>query len=201
MASLHFAVTYDYRCPFARIAHDHVTTGLLGGADWQVTFLPFSLSQVHVEEGEPAVWDDPARRSDLLALAASVVVRDRFPEVFVHVHRALFAARHDHGGDVRERTVVAKAVGDGGADPEAVLAEVDAGWPFEVVRQEHELAVADHHVFGVPTFVAGGQAAFVRLLERPGPDGAGAVATVEQVVRLVRDQPVINEVKHTTVPF
>jgi hypothetical protein len=46
-----FAVTWDYRCPFARNAHEHVLTGLTAGADWQVTFVPFSLGQVHVEEG------------------------------------------------------------------------------------------------------------------------------------------------------
>ena len=31
-----FAVTWDYRCPFARNAHEHVVTGLQGGADWDV---------------------------------------------------------------------------------------------------------------------------------------------------------------------
>ena len=40
-------------------------------------------------------WDDPAQQPDLLALAAGVVVRDRFPEHFRAVHRSLFAARHD----------------------------------------------------------------------------------------------------------
>ena len=46
-----FAVTWDYRCPFARNAHEHVVLGLAAGAPWDVTFLPFSLDQVHVEEG------------------------------------------------------------------------------------------------------------------------------------------------------
>lgn len=46
-----FAVTWDYRCPFARNAHEHVLAGLAGGADWNVRFVPFSLGQVHVEPG------------------------------------------------------------------------------------------------------------------------------------------------------
>ena len=37
-----FGLTYDYRCPFARLVHDHVVEGLRDGADWDVTFLPFS---------------------------------------------------------------------------------------------------------------------------------------------------------------
>ena len=48
MSTLAFALTWDYRCPFAWKAHDHVVTALQGGADWDVTFLPFSLGQVHV---------------------------------------------------------------------------------------------------------------------------------------------------------
>jgi len=50
-----FALTWDYRCPYGRIAHDHVVTGLRGGADWDVAFLPFSLGQSHVEPGMPNV--------------------------------------------------------------------------------------------------------------------------------------------------
>src|ERR1700678_362402 len=62
-----FAVTYDYRCPFARNAHEHLVTALRSGADWDVDFVPFSLSQIHDEEGDVPVWEDPDRASDLLA--------------------------------------------------------------------------------------------------------------------------------------
>src|SRR2546423_5362989 len=56
-----FAVSFDYRCPFARNAHESVVAGLEAGRDWDVTFVPFSLDQIHVEEGEPAVWErDPS---------------------------------------------------------------------------------------------------------------------------------------------
>ena len=90
-----FAVTWDYRCPFARNAHEHLVTGLADGADWDVTFLPFSLSQVHAPEGGTPVWDDPGKFKDLIALAAGVVVRDQYPGQFGAVHNALFSARHD----------------------------------------------------------------------------------------------------------
>ena len=56
------------------------------GADWDVTFTPFSLSQVHVAEGDPSVWDTPEKAPDLLALNAGVVVRDRFPDQFLDAH-------------------------------------------------------------------------------------------------------------------
>ena len=72
----HFGLTYDYRCPYARIAHEHVLVGLQAGADWEVTYLPFSLGQAHVAEGEPPVWERPEVDTGLLALQASIAVRD-----------------------------------------------------------------------------------------------------------------------------
>src|SRR3954471_11428565 len=91
-----FAVTWDYRCPFARNAHEHLVAGLQAGADWDVTFLPFSLNQAHIEEGGTDVWDDPARADGLLATEVGIVARDTLPsEQFLKVHQALFTARHD----------------------------------------------------------------------------------------------------------
>src|SRR6187399_2123553 len=92
---LAFSVTWDYRCPFARNAHEHVIAGLRAGAPWDVTFVPFSLGQVHVGEGEPAIWGHWQDDTGLLALQAGVVVRDKFPDQFLDVHEALFALRHD----------------------------------------------------------------------------------------------------------
>ena len=65
-----FSVTWDYRCPFARNAHEHVIAGLRAGADWNVRFVPFSLGQVHVAEGEPDIWVRPGDDSGLIALQA-----------------------------------------------------------------------------------------------------------------------------------
>ncbi len=200
MSVLRFGLTYDYRCPFARNVHEHVLAGLGDGADWEVHFVPFSLSQVHVEEGEPAVWDDPAQAPELLALAASVAVRERWPAQFLAVHRALFEARHDAGGDLRSAEVVAHALAGAGLEPDTVLAEVEAGWPAAQVRAEHEQAVSEHQVFGVPTFLVGSEAAFVRLMVRPGADPSSSRAIIEQLVTLVGQQTEINEVKHTSVP-
>jgi DSBA-like thioredoxin domain len=194
-----FAVTWDYRCPFARNGHEHVLDGLGGGAPWDVTFVPFFLNQTHVPEGGTPAWDDPNQKPDLLALAAGVVVRDRYPELFRPVHRALFSARHDDAGDLRDRAVVAKALERGGADAGAVLAEVDDGWPAKAVRDEHEQAVGDLSVFGVPTFILGDRAVFVRIMTRPKGDAELARRTVDGVIRLITDQPELNEFKYTRI--
>ncbi len=41
MKTAEFSVTWDYRCPFARNANEHILTALQGGAEWDVTFIPF----------------------------------------------------------------------------------------------------------------------------------------------------------------
>ncbi|HXW38898.1 MAG TPA: DsbA family protein [Acidimicrobiales bacterium] len=193
-------MTWDYRCPFARNGHEHVLAGLGAGAAWDVTFVPFFLNQVHVPEGGTPAWEDPAAQPDLVALAAGVVARDRLPEQFPAVHLALFAARHDEGRDLRDRHVVAAALTRAGVDAQFVLDEVDSGWPVKVVREEHERAVATLGVFGVPTFVVGDRAVFVRLMDRPEDDGDLGRDRIERVLDLTEDHPELNEFKYTRIP-
>jgi 2-hydroxychromene-2-carboxylate isomerase len=194
-----FAITWDYRCPFARNAHEHVLAGLAAGAEWDVTYSPFSLNQAHVEEGGRDVWDDPAQRPNLLAMEVAVAVRDHQPEHFLALHRALFIARHDEGRDIREREVLADLVRQSGGDPDAAFVLIDEGGPLETFRKEHERSVADHSVFGVPTFITGDRAAFVRVMTRPQDDGELAVRTIERIVDAVSGWTELNELKHTTI--
>ena len=194
-----FTVSWDYRCPFARNAHEHLITALKAGAGWDVTFAPFSLSQVHVAEGEPSVWDNPEKAPDLFALNAGVVVRDRFPDQFLDAHEALFAARHDKSGDIREVSVVREALESVGVDADAVFAELEEPWADNEVRKTHEWEVGTYNMFGVPTFIVGDQAVFVRLMTRPEGDADRAQSTIEHVVRLIAEHPSINEFKHTSV--
>ena len=191
-----FAVTWDYRCPFARNGHEHILDGLEAGAEWDVTFVPYFLNQGMGLEGQDT-WDDPDHRADLLALEVAVVVRDRLPEHFLAVHRALFDARHVDGADLRDREVVAAVLDGAGVDADAVLAEVDAGWPAKVVRPEHERCVDQLDVFGVPTFIVGDDAVFARLMNRSDGDGALARDTIDRVLALIGDHPELNEFKHT----
>ena len=194
-----FAATWDYRCPFARNAHEHLLTGLEAGAAWEVTFLAFSLDQAHVAEGRTPVWDEPDRYPGLVANLAGIVVRDREPERFFDVHRALFAARHDRALDLRDRSVISRVIDESGLDGADVLAEIDAGWPLDVFRKEHEDGVNNHGVFGVPTFIAGDRAVFVRLMNRPQGDAEVASSSIERVLGLITGWPELNEYKYTRI--
>lgn len=194
-----FAVTFDYRCPYARIAHDHVVAGIRAGADWDVTFLPFSLGQAHVEEGEPSVWDHPEQDSGIVALQAAVAVRDGQPERFIDAHHALFEHRHAAAGNLRHRDVLSTVLAGVGVDTDAMWTEVDTGGPLSTIEKEHMGFAQTHDVWGVPTFVVGEAAVFVRLLDPAGPDHDVGVATVERVLDQI-EWPILNELKHTSVP-
>ncbi len=194
-----FAVTWDYRCPFARLAHLHLLDGLAAGADWDITFLPFSLGQVHVAEGDAPIWERPDDDSGLLALRAGVVVRDRFPDAFLAVHRELFDARHVHAKHLDEDTVRAALVAHG-VDADVVFAEIADGAPLDTVRKEHEAAALDHDVWGVPTFIVGDQAVFVRLTTDSAGDGELARTRIDRILDLATGYPELNEFKHTSIP-
>jgi hypothetical protein len=197
---LSFAVTWDYRCPFARNAHEHVVAGLDGGAPWDVQFVPFSLTQAHVVEGELDSWDDPTKADSHLAMLAGIVVRDRLPEQFRAAHLALFSARHDEGLDLRQPEVIQGALDRAGLDGAAVLAEAGAGWPLAAFRKEHTDAVDRRQVWGVPTFLAGDDAVFVRFMDRPQGDTERAKRTIERAIDLLTGWPELNEFKHTSLP-
>ena len=198
-ANLEFAVTWDYRCPFARNFAENVLVALQKDPGWTVRWLPFSLNQTRVEEGGVDVWDDPEMATARLAVEVGVAVRDAFPDDFPYVHQALFAARHDDALDIREESVLREVLAANGLDPDEVFAIVATGEPRETFRREHLEAVAEHEVFGVPTVIVGDEAVFVRVMNRPGGDADGARATVERVLALVDDWPDLNELKHTTI--
>jgi hypothetical protein len=189
-----FAISFDYRCPFARNAHESVVAGLRAGRDWNVTFTPFSLDQVHVEEGEPPVWErDPAVwGTGVNALLWGIAVRDAFSEKFLDWHLAAFSARHDAGQKIAKLEVLREIAASVGLDVDAVAKEVDSGRPLETLAQTHTESVKRHSMFGVPTFVQGDQAVFVRFMTRKEP------TDIDRALDLL-EWPDLNEFKHTSV--
>ena len=194
-----FAVNWDYRCPFARNAHEHLIEGLRSGAGWDVRFVPFSLGQVHVQEGEPDIWVRPQDDRGLLALQAGVVVRDKFSDRFLDVHEALFALRHDEGRHLEDPDEVRRVLDAQGVDAGAVFAEIESGAALDQVRIEHTATAEELDAWGVPTFMQGDRAVFVRLMERPQGDGEVAQRTIDRVLDLLGDFPQLNEFKHTSL--
>lgn len=188
-----FGITFDYLCPFARNAGEAVLNGLDEGRDWEPRHVAFSLAQAHVEDGKPDVWDEPGDKPGVLALQWGIAARDHFPEVFPAVHRALFAARHDRGKDIKNEAVIHDAVRGAGADAEAIATVVESGAPLETLAAEHTEAVAEWQVFGVPTFLVDDHATFIRFMSR------GDVDDLQRALDLLAWTD-LNEFKRTSIP-
>ncbi|MGZ4711701.1 MAG: DsbA family oxidoreductase [Acidimicrobiia bacterium] len=190
-----FGVTFDYRCPFARNGHEAVINALRDGADLDVRFVPFSLDQAHVAEGEPPVWErEPAVwGTGTLALLYGIAVRDQFPDYFLDAHLALFAQRHDRGLKLGHEDVLQEAVEQAGLDAAAVKDEVWSGRPLATLASEHTHMVDRYAVFGVPTFVTEDDAVFIRFMERGRADDLARALDLLEWSRL-------NEFKRTRVP-
>ena len=195
-----FAVTHDYLCPFARNGAEVVVRALEADDSLEVGFRAFSLSQVHLEEGAPPVWQPEAEpASGVLALQWGLAVRDELPERFPAAHLALFAARHDQGRDINDPEVLAGAVASAGIDPDEVAKLVASGGPAAALAADHTWAADGSRVFGVPTFVTDRRAVFVRLMGRPAIP-TDARATLERVLAMVDDWDDLNEFKATVIP-
>jgi protein-disulfide isomerase len=191
-----FAVTWDYRCPFARNAHEALVKGLQEGRDWEVRFWPFSLDQVHVEEGETPAWErslDEKGASGVRALLWGIAVRDAFPDRFYDFHIATFRARHDEGRKIAEESVLRQVAESVGLDADAVAEEVASGRPLKALEAEHTEAVDRYAVFGVPTVIEADEAVFVRMMERGNVDDFAVALDLVGHSRL-------NEFKRTKIP-
>lgn len=190
-----FSVTWDYRCPFAYAAHSAIVAALRAGEDLDVTFVPFSLDQNHVPDGEPPIWERPAgeRGSGTTALLFGIAVRDHFPDRFLDFHLAAFAARHDEARAIGDEAVMRDVAAGVGLDPDAVADAANDPSTLERLATEHTAAVTDHDVWGVPTFITPTSATFIRFMER------GRVDDLLRALDLL-DVETINEFKRTRIP-
>jgi len=194
-----FAITYDYLCPFARIANELVLMAQEAGAGHQVTFRAFSLEQVHLDEDATPVWEADPPPSGVLALRYGLAVRERFPDRFPAAHLALFAVRHEHGDDLNDPAVLDAAVASAGLDPRRVAAAAAEADVAKALAADHNWAVDEHRVFGVPTFVSDERAVFVRLMRR-APDGEAARASLDRLLDMIGSWTDLNEFKATRIP-
>jgi len=190
------AVTFDYLCPFAYNGNAAVVQAVRDGAfpDVEFRFVPFSLEQNHLEEGDAPMWDRTwdEQRKGVHALLYGIALRERHPEQFFDAHLALFAQRHDHGKRF-EDDVLREAIASVGLDPDVVAEEAASSEALEILANEHTEAVTRWDVFGVPTYIEDDEAVFVRFTER------GRVDDLEQVLAMLQWTR-LNEFKRTRIP-
>ena len=194
-----FHLSYDYRCPFAKNLHLHVVEALRAGADFDITFVPWTMGQGYRAEGAPDVWADPRQDSANLALAVSASIRDRQPDRFLDAHEALFRARHERAIRLNTIEQITEVLAPLGVDMDDVIADLETRRPFDVLGESFAY-MAQFEAFGVPTFVVNNDATFVRYMKPPTGDGAASTAIISSLVTMMAEQIDVNEFKHTKVP-
>ena len=195
---MQFDLSFDYRCPFAKNIHLHVIAALRAGGDYQVNFVPWSLSQGSRGDG-PDVWNDPAYDSKLISLAAAVSVRDEQSEYFLDAHEALFRARHDRAIRLVSLDEISNVLAPLGVDMAKVAADVASRRPHDVIAASHK-EFDRFEAFGVPTFVVNDDATFVRYMSEPGDDPAPSVELITALLSMMSNRADLNEFKHTQLP-
>ncbi|HEY1825071.1 MAG TPA: hypothetical protein VGG21_03825 [Acidimicrobiales bacterium] len=193
-----FALSYDYRCPFAKNLHLHVIDALRAGAPFEVSFVPWTMSQGYRAEGAPNVWDDPSKDEQLLALAVSTSIRDLFFDSFLDAHEALFLARHVRAIRLVNEAEIRRALETVDLDLAVIFDDVASRRPHKVIGETFR-EFERYEAFGVPTLVVEGDATFVRYMNPPFGDAAASIALVESLVTLASEESALNEFKHTKV--
>jgi predicted DsbA family dithiol-disulfide isomerase len=115
-------------------------------------------------------------------------------------HMELLRRRHELNEKIDAPSALLAAATAAGLDLERFDRDRQDPDALHALARDHQHAVAEHGVFGTPTFVlASGGRAYVRV--RPAPeDPAEAVAVFDELLRLVGDRPYVLEVKRPSPP-
>jgi predicted DsbA family dithiol-disulfide isomerase len=89
----------------------------------------------------------------LPALEAAKCVAKQGEEVFERAHHALYEAFFTRSLDIADPAVLARVVGEAGADLTRFEADRQAGFAREAVLADYEAAVTEHGVRAIPTVI------------------------------------------------
>jgi len=195
-----FELSYDYRCPFAKNIHLHMVSALKAGGTFDVTFVPWTMSQGYKADGSPDVWDDEKYNAELLALAVSTSIRDQQTEYFLDAHEAMFRGRHEKGIRLVTIEEIEGLLAPLGVDMDKVRSDIASRRPHQVIGESFK-RFAKVEAFGVPTFVIGNDATFVRYMNAPTNDAHASIAVIDSLVSMMANRPELNEFKHTRAPM
>jgi len=165
MATL--TIYYDYTCQYSYRAMHWMDRVRAARPGLEIEWATFSLKEVNKTPDEVSYLTASSPPSvSVLAQALAHAAREADFDAY---HRALFEAMQGEGRHVGDEELLefARAAG---VDVDAF--DKDRGRWVASVGAEHKEAVARWGVYGTPTLILDGAAAFVRLREVPGSDAA-----------------------------
>jgi len=152
-------VYFDYTCRYSYRALHWLDLVPEVSVEWRT----FSLKEVNKEDDEPS-WLEAESTPSLSVLAQALAHAARDADLGRY-HRAVFEAMHGEERRLSEDDFYALAA-EAGVDVDAFRS--DGGAWVASVGAEHHDAVERLGVYGTPTVVLDGAAAYLRLAEVPG---------------------------------
>jgi predicted DsbA family dithiol-disulfide isomerase len=195
-----FEVFYDYFCPFVYRASVLLqNVGRSPAVKLDVTWRYFSLAQVNSKDDGWTAWEAPESEHVRGRLAFKAAEAARRQDAFEQLHNPLLEARHRDRLDIDEIEVVERVAVDAGLDIKRFRKDIADPKILESLERDHMQAIAEHGVFGTPTFVfPDGASAYVRLAE--APEAAEAPGVFERLISIVAGEPSILEIKRPRRP-
>ncbi|MBW2145707.1 MAG: DsbA family protein [Deltaproteobacteria bacterium] len=157
----------------------------------------FLLEQINSTRGpEWKVWEDEGFKSrDLPPLEAAKCAALQGEAAFDAFHQRCFRARHRQGRSVAEKEVLLDVAREAGLDVDRFRRDIESGIQRHLVAEDHEEAVKQWGVFGVPTLVyPAGEAVYLKLA--PGEwESREDDGLFDQLLALFATRPYLLEVK------
>ena len=197
---MEFEVFFDFHCPFvyrASVLLQNVRDS--GQRKLNVSWRYFSLTQVNSKLDGWTVWNAPASELVRGRLPFQAAEAARRQGRFDDLHMPLLQARHRDRFDIDQLEVVERVAVESGLDLERFRSDLADPDILQGLARDHRAAVAEHGVFGTPTFVFhDGAAAYVRLSE--ASESANAVSIFDDLVAVAAGEPRILEIKRPVKP-
>src|SRR5579864_9222 len=159
----------------------------------------FSLTQVNSKNDGWTLWNAPGSETVRGRLAFKAAEAARRQGRFDDLHMPLLEARHRDRLDLDDEGVITRVASDVGLDLERFAADLRASDILDAVARDHSEAVAEHGVFGTPTFLfADGASAYVRLAGLV--ENGAAVEVFDRLMSIAAGEPRILEIKRPWRP-
>jgi len=197
---IRFDVFFDYLCPFVyRVARMLDEVRGSGARPIEVRWRYFSLTQVNSKDDGWTLWDAPESETVRGRLAFKAAEAARRQGRFDDLHMPLLEARHRDRLDLDDGTVIERVASDAGLDLGRFVADLRSPGILDAVARDHGEAVAEHGVFGTPTFLfADGTSAYVRLAGLV--ENGDEVEVFDRLLSVAAGEPRILEIKRPRRP-
>jgi hypothetical protein len=166
------------------LAKVEASTGNKIEVDWQ----PFALAQANSDkDAELKTWEQPGvldgTDKTFLAHMSGLAAKRQGKEAFESFFITLLKARHEGKKDLTDPEVMREAAVAAGLDVAQFLEDQADPDLLRELAESHTIAVEEHGVFGVPTYVfPGGNAAFLKMFIPPEEQSAEIFESMSKVI-------------------